>query len=63
MKVTIKCNGSITQIEKMSKLIIYQTCRPPDVRTALEDRALRADLDGYAEYAGSVRNRLVPGIW
>lgn len=33
------------------------------VRTALEDRTLRRELDGYAEYAGRVRYRLVPGIW
>jgi protein-S-isoprenylcysteine O-methyltransferase Ste14 len=33
------------------------------VRTALEDRALRAELPGYVEYAGRVRYRLLPGIW
>jgi protein-S-isoprenylcysteine O-methyltransferase Ste14 len=33
------------------------------VRTALEDRTLRAELPGYAEYAARVRYRLVPGIW
>lgn len=33
------------------------------VRTALEDRFLQANLDGYREYAGRVRYRLVPGIW
>jgi len=33
------------------------------VRTALEDRMLRADLEGYEEYAGRVRHRLLPGIW
>ena len=33
------------------------------VRTALEDRMLRADLEGYEEYAGRVRYRLLPGIW
>jgi len=33
------------------------------VRTALEDRTLRAELDGYADYARSTRFRLVPGIW
>jgi protein-S-isoprenylcysteine O-methyltransferase Ste14 len=32
-------------------------------RTALEDRALRAELPGYADYAASVRRRLLPGIW
>lgn len=33
------------------------------VRTALEDRTLKAELDGYAAYADRVRFRLIPGIW
>ncbi len=33
------------------------------VRTALEDRMLRRELQGYKEYAGRVRYRLVPGLW
>ena len=33
------------------------------VRTALEDRTLRAELPGYAEYANRTRYRLVPGLW
>jgi len=33
------------------------------VRTALEDRALQAELEGYREYAQRVRYRLVPGVW
>ncbi len=33
------------------------------VRTALEDRTLRAELPGYAEYAARVRFRLIPGVW
>lgn len=33
------------------------------VRTALEDRTLRQELPGYAEYAERVRYRLVPGLW
>lgn len=33
------------------------------VRTALEDRTLRAELPGYAEYASRVRFRLVRGVW
>lgn len=33
------------------------------LRTALEDRTLRAELDGYAEFAGRTRFRLIPGIW
>ncbi len=33
------------------------------VRTWLEDRTLRAELEGYADYAGRTRYRLLPGIW
>jgi protein-S-isoprenylcysteine O-methyltransferase Ste14 len=33
------------------------------VRTALEDRALQTELDGYREYARRVRYRLLPGVW
>jgi protein-S-isoprenylcysteine O-methyltransferase Ste14 len=33
------------------------------VRTELEDRTLRRELDGYVEYSTKVRYRLVPGIW
>lgn len=33
------------------------------VRTALEDRTLRRELDGYADYARKTRYRLFPGLW
>jgi protein-S-isoprenylcysteine O-methyltransferase Ste14 len=33
------------------------------LRTRLEDRMLRDELAGYAEYAGRTRFRLIPGIW
>jgi protein-S-isoprenylcysteine O-methyltransferase Ste14 len=33
------------------------------VRTALEDRTLQQELDGYAEYARRTRYRLLPGVW
>ena len=33
------------------------------VRTALEDRFLQENLEGYREYARRTRYRLVPGIW
>jgi protein-S-isoprenylcysteine O-methyltransferase Ste14 len=32
-------------------------------RTAMEDRFLRAGLEGYLGYAERVRYRLVPGLW
>lgn len=33
------------------------------IRTALEDRTLRAKLPGYEAYATRVRHRLLPGVW
>jgi protein-S-isoprenylcysteine O-methyltransferase Ste14 len=33
------------------------------LRTSWEDALLRAELDGYADYARRTRFRLVPGIW
>lgn len=33
------------------------------VRTVLEDRTLREELPGYADYAARVRFRLLPGVW
>jgi protein-S-isoprenylcysteine O-methyltransferase Ste14 len=32
-------------------------------RTVLEDRSLRAELQGYAEYAARIRFRLLPGVF
>lgn len=32
-------------------------------RTALEDRALQAQLTGYVAYTHRVRYRLIPGVW
>ena len=32
-------------------------------RTSLEDHLLRAELEGYADYACRVRFRLIPGVW
>lgn len=33
------------------------------LRTALEDTALQAELEGYSDYARRVRYRLLPGVW
>ena len=33
------------------------------LRTALEDRMLRAELTGYEEFTTRTRYRLVPGVW
>jgi protein-S-isoprenylcysteine O-methyltransferase Ste14 len=32
-------------------------------RAAREDRFLHQNLDGYQEYAGRVRSKLIPGLW
>lgn len=33
------------------------------IRTALEDRTLREELDGYRDYTRQTHYRLLPGIW
>lgn len=33
------------------------------IRTALEDRTLQAELEGYPEYVKKVKYRLLPGVW
>jgi protein-S-isoprenylcysteine O-methyltransferase Ste14 len=33
------------------------------IRTALEDRTLQEELEGYHDYAARVRYRLLPGVW
>ncbi|MFC1651113.1 methyltransferase family protein [Candidatus Latescibacterota bacterium] len=33
------------------------------LRTYLEDKTLKNELEGYSEYAETVRYRLLPGIW
>jgi protein-S-isoprenylcysteine O-methyltransferase Ste14 len=32
-------------------------------RIVVEDRFLKANLEGYAEYSERVRYRLLPGVW
>ena len=33
------------------------------IRTSLEDKLLRSELNGYVEYTKRVRYRLLPGLW
>jgi len=33
------------------------------IRTALEDRTLQAELEGYLDYSKQTRYRLLPGVW
>jgi protein-S-isoprenylcysteine O-methyltransferase Ste14 len=40
-------------------LLVFAVLR----RTALEDRILREQLEGYADYAQNVPYRVFPGVW
>lgn len=51
--------GSWWSLALVAVPIVVTIC----VRTALEDRTLRAELAGYEDYARRVRFRLVPGLW
>lgn len=42
---------------------IILLCAGIVLRTALEDRTLLNELEGYREYAQKVRFRLIPGVW
>ncbi len=33
------------------------------IRTSLEDKTLHKELEGYKEYADTVRYKLIPGVW
>ena len=33
------------------------------IRTFLEDKTLKAELEGYTTYTQKTRYRLIPGIW
>jgi len=33
------------------------------LRTALEDKTLLEELEGYEEYSKQIRSRLIPGVW
>ena len=33
------------------------------IRTYLEDKTLRKELDGYSEYSKEVKYRLIPLVW
>jgi protein-S-isoprenylcysteine O-methyltransferase Ste14 len=33
------------------------------VRTGLEDRTLKEELNGYLEFSEAVHYRLLPGVW
>jgi len=50
--------GSLWSIIPVSLMIIVFI-----IRTALEDKTLKNELNGYAEYTTKTRNKLIPFIW
>ena len=50
--------GSLYALIPAAGLVVYFV-----VRTALEDKMLNNELEGYKEYAQRTKYRLVPGIW
>lgn len=50
--------GSLWSIIPVGFLIVLVT-----TRTCLEDRTLRAELQGFREYAEKTLYRIIPGIW
>ena len=50
--------GSLFTLVPAFWLVVYFI-----VRTALEDRTLHNELEGYKEYAQRTKYRLVPGVW
>jgi protein-S-isoprenylcysteine O-methyltransferase Ste14 len=56
--------GAAFLLDSLYGLICFALYAPLVIlRTALEDRTLRAELPGYAEYAGRTCYRLIPGLW
>jgi protein-S-isoprenylcysteine O-methyltransferase Ste14 len=47
----------------LAVLVGVLMCIPILRRTVQEDRTLRQELEGYAQYAERVRYRLFPGVW
>jgi len=33
------------------------------IRTSLEDKTLRVELEGYVEYSSKTRYKLIPFVW
>jgi protein-S-isoprenylcysteine O-methyltransferase Ste14 len=50
--------GSLWSIIPVSILIIFLL-----VRTQLEDETLKRELNGYSEYTGKTRYKLIPFVW
>ncbi len=60
----ITCLGCILLLDTVYGLLMYPLYLSLlIIRTSLEDRALQAELPGYAEYAKRTRYQLLPGVW
>lgn len=56
--------GAVFLLDSLYGLVCFALYLPLLLlRTHLEDRTLRAELPGYAEYANRTRFRLFPGLW
>jgi protein-S-isoprenylcysteine O-methyltransferase Ste14 len=61
--VFIFAGGGLALGSWLAALLGLLTVLPILRRTALEDRVLREQLEGYADYAQKVRYRVFPGVW
>ncbi len=60
----ISALGSILLLKSVWALIAWALYVAMVVtRTALEDKTLQAELDGYQKFTAHTRYRLIPGIW
>ena len=50
--------GSVLSLIPASLMVVLLV-----IRTVLEDKTLREELEGYPEYAARTRYRIVPGVW
>jgi protein-S-isoprenylcysteine O-methyltransferase Ste14 len=62
--MALSCLGSVFLLDSVWSLTCFLGYLVLLVtRTAWEDRTLRAELPGYANYAARTRYRLLPGLW
>ncbi len=63
VSVILFAGGGLVLGSWLAALIGLPMVLPILRRTALEDRILREQLEGYASYAHTVRYRVFPGLW
>jgi len=60
----VLCLTSGMALGSWVSVLVGLACMPLLLRRTLaEDSFLKSNLEGYSDYAGAVRYRLVPGIW